>query len=393
MADFNPQSFRAAFERFQKLVLSYTGSPFTNLHEGLVGGWERYKPLLRELALTKLNVATWDQATVGRGQILRMTIGAIEIQDNRPGGLKNNFLFWQNRFGHSSREHRALLDAQQDANARQAIEATLFDLFRTNADEGTVFERLSELTGRKYTLSAYLFFLKDINRFMPIQPTGFDRAFYQLGIDFTTLRNCSWENYRRFNDILGQIRLALEDEAGLKNVRLVDAHSFIWAFTTLLKRLPAGTETTTPKGRGEGRILGGRERSITTMRLNILNTVNQSRGQIVTRNVQMKVKDLGFDNDQALDAYLSARMKIQGDRCALTGIPFHFHGDPEADRFLLPSPDRIDSNGHYAPGNIQVVCQFANFWKRDMKHEEFMRLLTLVRNEEAVKSEMHDAPE
>jgi len=386
--DFNPQSFRQAFDRFQKLVLIYSGHPFTSLNEGLVEGWERYKPRLRELALTKLDATSWDKDNIGRGQILELTIGAIEIQDNRPGGLKNNFLFWQNRFGHTSREHRALLDAQQDGNARRSIESVLFDLFRTDADERALFEKLSELTGRKYTLSAYLYFLKDMNRFMPIQPTGFDRAFHELGIDFTTLRNCNWDNYRRFNDILRQIRTALEDLAALKNVRLVDAHSFVWAFTTLLKRVPDDIETAVPKGRGEARILGGRDRSITNMRMSILGTVSQSRGQTVARNIQMKVKDLGFDSDQALDAYLRERMKIQGDRCALTGIPFHFHGNPGADKFLLPSPDRRDSDGHYAPGNIQVVCQFANFWKRDMKDEEFMRLLTLVRNEDAVRSEM-----
>jgi len=41
--DFNPQSFRQAFDRFQKLVLIYSGHPFTSLNEGLVEGWERYK--------------------------------------------------------------------------------------------------------------------------------------------------------------------------------------------------------------------------------------------------------------------------------------------------------------------------------------------------------------
>ena len=338
--DFNTQGFCRAFERFQRLVLIYTGHPFTNLHEGLVAAWERYKPQLRELALSKLDTAGWDKSIIGRGVILANAIAAIEIQDNGRGGLTNNLLFWQNRFGHMSREHRALLDAQQDAGARLAIETALFDLYRTETADGELFERLAQLTGRKYTLLAYLFFLKDMNRFMPIQPTGFDRAFQELGIDFTTLRNCSWDNYRHFNDILGQIRTALEDIARLHNVRLVDAHSFVWAFTTLLKRVP-NEGATTPAGRGEGRVLGGRERSITNMRFSILNTVNQSRGQTVVRNVKMKLKELGFESEQALQAYLNERMKIQGERCALTGIPFHYHGDPGADKFLLPSPDRM----------------------------------------------------
>ena len=70
-------------------------------------------------------------------------------------------------------------------------------------DEGATFDHLSELTGAKYPLLAYLFFLKDMDRFMPIQPTTFDCAFRDLGIDLVTVRNCSWENFQRFNTALG----------------------------------------------------------------------------------------------------------------------------------------------------------------------------------------------
>ena len=65
----------------------------------------------------------------------------------------------------------------------------------------------------------------------------------------------------------------------------------------------------------------------------------------------------------------------------VTGIPFHFHG-PGADSNLLPSVDRIDSDGHYETGNIQIVCRFVNFWKSDTDDEEFRRLLMLVRGED-----------
>ncbi|QQE90098.1 hypothetical protein [Azotobacter chroococcum] len=44
------------------------------------------------------------------------------------------------------------------------------------------------------------------------------------------------------------------------------------------------------------------------------------------------------------------------------------------------SLDRIDSNGHYAPGNIQIICRFANRWKSDSDNAEFMRLINLVRS-------------
>jgi hypothetical protein len=111
------------------------------------------------------------------------------------------------------------------------------------------------------------------------------------------------------------------------------------------------------------------------MRYSIQNTVRQANGQIVERT--LKNKELRMDSVE-LEQLLTRLMDMQENRCALTGIPFHFHG-PDADKNLLPSPDRIDSDGHYEAGNLQVVCQFINFWKRDTDVEEFTRLLMLVR--------------
>ncbi len=82
-----------------------------------------------------------------------------------------------------------------------------------------------------------------------------------------------------------------------------------------------------------------------------------------------------------LERLLATLLDLQGDRCALTGIPFQFRS-PGVDENLLPSVDRIDSNGHYEVGNLQIVCRFINFWKSDSKNEEFKRLLMLVRGEE-----------
>lgn len=79
-----------------------------------------------------------------------------------------------------------------------------------------------------------------------------------------------------------------------------------------------------------------------------------------------------------LTAHVTSLLDLQQNRCALTGIPFNYNS-PDADPNLLPSPDRIDSNGHYEQGNIQIVCRFVNFWKRDMDNDEFKRLLMLVR--------------
>lgn len=363
-------AFKKAFAEFHRLVLAREATPFRNFHEGVAAAWEGYKPRLRERAIELLAPHSWSPELIGTGAILQHAINAIEIQDQRLN-LVNNLVFWQNRFGHANRDHRVLLEAQTNPELRRRLEKLLFALYRSDADEGELFDALSEQLAAKYPLLAYLFFLKDIERFMPIQPTGFDQAFRSLDVDLVTLRTCSWDNYQRFNAALDEVREALARIDGLGSIRLIDAHSFCW----LLVKLPV-VDTATGKGRNDGgRVIGGREKSIIAMRYSILNTTRTANGQIVERI--LKNKDL-LMSPQELEKLLASLLDLQDNRCALTGIPFHFHG-PNADRNLLPSPDRIDSSGHYAAGNLQIVCQFINFWKRDTQVEEFMRLLMIVR--------------
>jgi hypothetical protein len=373
----NRQSFQAAFELFQNLVAAKSGHPFRDFNEGLADVWESYKPRLRNYALDLLRINEWSDGEIGSGAILNRAIKAIEIQDSH-SNLVNNLVFWQNRFGHANRDHRVLLEARTNQSLCREVEGLLFGLFRGSADEAATFDHLSGLTGGKYPLLAYLFFLKDMDRCMPIQPTGFDRAFRSLGIDFTTLRQCNWANYVTYNSTLDGLRPLIADAGKLKAVRLVDAHSFCWIFSSLLRQEAEGTLAKAAGRKDDGRTLGAREKSIIAMRMSVEDTVKNANGQLVQRT--MKNKELRMTSLQ-LEKIVAALLDVQENRCALTGIPFHFHGS-DADKPLLPSLDRIDSNGHYEEGNLQVVCQFVNFWKSDGDNEEFKRLLMLVRDVE-----------
>jgi len=51
------------------------------------------------------------------------------------------------------------------------------------------------------------------------------------------------------------------------------------------------------------------------------------------------------------------------------------HGDSE----LFCSLDRIDSDGHYEAGNLQVVCRFANRWKGSSDDDNFRRIIALIK--------------
>jgi len=105
-------------------------------------------------------------------------------------------------------------------------------------------------------------------------------------------------------------------------------------------------------------------------------TVANSNGQQVLRTI--KNKDLRFAPGGEFEKYIEAILKDQEGRCAITDLEMQHFGR-EDDPQLLCSLDRIDSDGHYEPGNLQIVCRFVNKWKSDTKDEEFRRLIALVR--------------
>lgn len=93
-----------------------------------------------------------------------------------------------------------------------------------------------------------------------------------------------------------------------------------------------------------------------------------------------KAKEVRMSSDE-LAAHLRELIEEQGRRCKLSNLPLHFgevspDGDIDSER--LASLDRIDSNGHYERGNLQVVCWFVNRWKSDDTQENFLRLLELL---------------
>lgn len=105
------------------------------------------------------------------------------------------------------------------------------------------------------------------------------------------------------------------------------------------------------------------------------NTSLRANGQREERNV--KNKDFGFANIDALVEYIAALYEAQEGLCAITGLPLQFRdGD---DHQLCCSLDRIESDGHYAPGNLQIVCKFINMWKSHRDDAEFRRLIEIVR--------------
>lgn len=118
-----------------------------------------------------------------------------------------------------------------------------------------------------------------------------------------------------------------------------------------------------------------RRRAVVRMVMTARDTVAQANGQQVLRTI--KRKEIRFTTPQQFEEYVAALIASQDGLCAITGLELQFDGDHD-DPALLCSLDRIDSDGHYEAGNLQVVCKFINRWKSDAKDAEFRRLIQLV---------------
>ncbi|TLX17184.1 hypothetical protein [Rhizobium sp. MHM7A] len=118
------------------------------------------------------------------------------------------------------------------------------------------------------------------------------------------------------------------------------------------------------------------ENGLTQLMLSIEGTVAFANGQIIDKKV--KDKQLVGCTPQEMKQHLKALWDQQDGKCALTGIEMHLPGQPDLDKDLMISPDRIDSSGHYSLENVQLVCRFANFWKLASDNARFKELLDLV---------------
>lgn len=212
--------FEKQFEAFKKFVeeqsniafVSFASHPYTDEQEG-------YKYQIYRTARDKLAFQAWKKSDIGSGEIISATIESIEFQNN-------NLVQWQSRYGDDRRPHQPLFEALGNSVKTKKIESALFNLYHKTDNEGS-FNELLSIFGKKYALLAYLYFVKDSSKYLPIAPAYFDRAFELLGVDFKTRQRCSWENYSIYIGLIGKIKTFLA-EALLGEVSLLDAHSFAW---------------------------------------------------------------------------------------------------------------------------------------------------------------------
>lgn len=129
-------------------------------------------------------------------------------------------------------------------------------------------------------------------------------------------------------------------------------------------------------GNGPGTAYNARQKSVWEIANQVVSTADNSKGQKALTTI--KNKELRMSKEELIQ-YVNSLIDSQDGLCALTGIKFQFRGEHDDDD-LLCSLDRIDSDGHYEKGNLQVVCRFINRWKSNDDNANFKRLIDQVRS-------------
>lgn len=102
----------------------------------------------------------------------------------------------------------------------------------------------------------------------------------------------------------------------------------------------------------------------------IMNRVRNGNGQQVLRTV--KIKETTLD-EASLHILLRKLLLEQNYKCKITGRALVI-----GDHWLKPSPDRIDSNRGYLPGNIQITTWAANMAKQSTPPQDVESLFSAL---------------
>lgn len=183
---------------------------------------ENYKYAVFDQAKESLEQQWWKQSDIGTGKIQGKVKDAIKTKlVYEYQWHNNNLVDWRKR------------DDFAKLPISNSLETTLFNFYKNKTKDSEVFEEFLSLK-LSYQIIAYLFFIKDRNRYLPITQERFDEIFELIGIpEFKTSYNASWDNYNEFIDIIKQVRDFLK--AKDPNATLLDAHSFLYILGSQMK--------------------------------------------------------------------------------------------------------------------------------------------------------------
>lgn len=210
-----------AFERQARKFVKYVHSVDKNElplnfveGEGCLVKEEGYKARIPVEARRILDLDSWNVESIGNGIIKNRMFRVMGLTSNLVNF--NSVIDFRNHFEPDKPEY--------DPESERVI----YEIYKGRDDKAS-FEYAKKVFGGRYPLLAYLFFIKDETRYLPTSPKNFDRCFAQMNIDFKMAFNCSWDNYSDYCGIIKEVGSLMPQYMNIAHdVRLLDAHSFVW---------------------------------------------------------------------------------------------------------------------------------------------------------------------
>ena len=229
MIEITEKIFEDTFSDFKNIVKKYTEVDIVDFKtNSFVDKKENYKYAVLEQAKGKLLTKTWKEGEIGNGRILKAVKDSIQTNViYNYEAHQNNLINWRKK------------DNFSNLKANQKTEKLFFEFFKSKIKDEKAFVQFYDL-GFSYQLIAYLFFIKNSQKYLPISQERFDEIFSSLNIDLKTSNNLSWENYQEFVRIIKQFQNYLKTK--YDGIQLLDAHSFLWIY---------GFQFDKPKGENE----------------------------------------------------------------------------------------------------------------------------------------------
>lgn len=217
MIEINEKTFEYALSEFKNIVEKDTNENLVEFKtNSFIDEHENYKYAVLEQAKNSLLTKTWKEDEIGNGRILKSVKNSIQTNViYNYETHQNNLIDWRKK------------DNFSKLKANKKNEKLLFEFFKSKISDEKAFNQFSEL-GFSYQLIAYLFFIKNSQKYLPISQTRFDLIFNSLNIDLKTSHNSSWENYQEFVGIIKQFQNYLKTK--FNGIELLDAHSFLWIY-------------------------------------------------------------------------------------------------------------------------------------------------------------------
>ena len=204
-------------QKFDKFVhfIDKNDQPISFLNpDGVLDREEGYKRNKPSRSQEILNEFEWNESWIGSGKIKERIFKVMDIADN----LVN----FNARIDFRKHFETDLKDYNPES------EQVIYEIYKGD-DDKAAFEHAIQVFGARYSVLAYLFFVKDSNKYLPASPKNFDKAFSELNINFAMANKYSWDNYCQFIYIIREIGKLIPKYMNISHkVSLLDAHSFVW---------------------------------------------------------------------------------------------------------------------------------------------------------------------